>query len=373
MRRHPACSALLLAAIVPALTLVSGCSSLGYYAQAARGQMALLRAARPIDDWLADPAAPSSLKDRLRQAREMREFASRELGLPDNRSYTRYADLKRTAAVWNVFATPELSLRLKTWCYPLFGCAGYRGYFDRADAERLGADLAREGYDVAVVPVPAYSTMGWFDDPLLNTFIGLPPPELARLIFHELAHQVVYVHDDTTFNESFATAVERVGVRRWLAQRADPAMTAEYERLEARRREFLALLLSARQELEAAYASAVPDADKRARKREILEALEQRYRRVRDQRWDGWTGYDGYFAKGLNNAHLASIGAYYDRVPAFEALIRDSGGLGRPFFEAVKRLAALPPPQRAARLDALAPVTAALGDAGKGGAYDFSQ
>ncbi|HEX7156050.1 MAG TPA: aminopeptidase, partial [Burkholderiaceae bacterium] len=188
------------------------------------------------------------------------------------------------------------------------------------------------------------------------------------LIFHELAHQIVYVRDDTTFNESFATAVEREGVRRWLARRGDPALGAEYERFEARRRDFLALLLSARGELDAVFASAVSDEDKRARKREILEALKQRYREVRDRRWDGWTGYDGYFAQGINNAHLASVGAYYDRVPAFEALIRDSGGLGRPFFDAVKRLAALPPPQRAAQLDALAPVAAARGDAGEGGA-----
>ena len=199
--------------LAAAAALVTGCTSIGYYLQAASGELSLLAAARPIPDWLADPKTPADLKQRLELAVRIRAFASHDLGLPDNRSYTRYADLKRPAAVWNVFATPELSLKLETWCYPVFGCAQYRGYFDRAGADGLAARLAAAGDDVEVGAIPAFSTLGWFSDPLLNTFISWPETELAGLIFHELTHQTVYVADDTVFNESYATAVEREGVR----------------------------------------------------------------------------------------------------------------------------------------------------------------
>ena len=350
-----ACAALALGALVAA---AAGCSTLGYYAQAAHGHLALLAAARPIDDWLADPAAPDPLKQRLERARAIRAFAASELGLPDNRSYTAYADLKRPAVVWNVFAAPELSLQLKTWCYPLFGCASYRGYFDRDDALALAQVLRAQGFDVHVAPVPAYSTLGWLDwlggDPLLNTFIGYPDGELARMIFHELAHQVVYVKDDTVFNESFATAVERVGVRRWLAAYGDDAMRAEYASFEARRADFIELLLAHRRRLVEAYASGT-DADRRARKRAVFEDLRREYERIKQTRWDGWSGYDRFFAQALGNAHLAAVGAYNDRVPAFERLLERQGGDLRRFYAEVKRIAALAKPERDAELRALAP------------------
>jgi len=169
----------------------------------------MLEAARPIPDVIADPQAAPPLKQRLERAQQMRTFASAQLGLPDNGSYTRYADLKRPYVVWNVFATPELSLQLKQWCYPVVGCAGYRGYFDKAAADATADELRAEGYEVNVSGVPAYSTLGWFADPLLNTFVGGTEGQLAGLLFHELAHQVVFVGGDTTFNESFATTVER--------------------------------------------------------------------------------------------------------------------------------------------------------------------
>jgi len=333
---------------------LAGCGSLGYYVQAARGQWDVLTSARPIDEWLDDPRAPPELKQRLRRARDIRSFASRELALPDNRSYTRYADLKRTAVVWNVFATPELSTALKTWCYPVFGCAAYRGYFAKADAERLAAELARKGYDISVGPVPAYSTLGWFADPLLNTFINQPDPELARLIFHELAHQVVYVGDDTVFNESFATSVEREGVRRWLQTQGTEEQRAAWPAMQTRRSQFLGLVTSSRQALDHAYSGASNDDDRRQRKRAIFEQMQQRYRHLRDGAWDGFAGYDRFFEQSLNNSHLAAIGAYFDRVPSFEALMQRTGGDLAAFFAAVRRLASLPRYERDRELDRLA-------------------
>ena len=340
------------ATIVLALTM-SGCSGLGYYVQAARGQWGLLSAARPIEDWLDDPTASEELKRRLRLARQIRDFASRELAEPDNRSYTRYADLQRPAVVWNVFATPELSTRLKSWCYPFFGCASYRGYFDRSEAERLAAELATHGYDVSVGPVQAYSTLGWFADPLLNTFINLPEPELARLIFHELAHQVVYVRDDTAFNESFATTVEREGVRRWIQAQGSDQSRIEWEGIEQRRAQFLQLVTGARDELDRVYAASLPDPDKRIRKQAVFAQLRDRFHALRDGPWGGFKGYDRFFAQPLNNAHLAAIGAYFDRVPAFEALMQRTG-YGMPaFFREVRRIAALRKDARDRKLDQL--------------------
>jgi predicted aminopeptidase len=350
--------------IVAALALVvlvaagAGCSSLGYYAQAAQGHLSMLAAARPIDEWLNDPVTPPKVKQRLERAREIRAFASSELGLPDNRSYTAYADLQRPAVVWNLFAAPELSLQLKTWCYPLFGCASYRGYFDRGAAQALADELRAQGYDVHVAPVPAYSTLGWMDwlggDPLLNTFIGYPDGELARMIFHELAHQVVYVKDDTVFNESFATAVERAGVRRWLARRGDDKLRSDYARFEARRADFIALLLDHRRRLVDAFAQG-SDEVKRERKRTILADLKDGYLRLKRERWDGWPGYDRFFAQELGNAHLAAVGAYNDLVPAFEALLAQQQGDLAKFYAEVKRLAGMRRAERDAALRALAP------------------
>ncbi len=342
-----------IAAVVLLAAALNGCSSLGYYVQATHGEFGVLSAARPIDDWLDDPATPGALKRQLREARRIRQFASRELALPDNRSYTRYADLKRSAVVWNVFATPELSTRLKSWCYFLFGCASYRGYFSRSDAEHLAAHLRSQGYDVAVGPVEAYSTLGWLPDPLLNTFIDQPGPELARLIFHELAHQIVYVPDDTVFNESFATAVEREGVRRWLQAQGSDRLRAQWNRIEQHRAQFLQLTTSTRDALDHVYAGALPDPVKRERKRALFAELQERYHALRDGPWEGYAGYDRFFGQALNNAHLAAIGAYFDRVPAFEALMRRTGGDMPAFYREVRRIAALRKDARDRELDAL--------------------
>lgn len=340
-------------ATAAASLLLAGCGTIGYYVQAVHGQFALLAAARPIPDWLADPATPDDLKRRLALARDIRAFATAQLDEPDNRSYTRYADLHRPAVVWNVFATPPLSLDLKTWCYPLFGCAGYRGYFERADADALAAELRAAGLDVDVAPIPAYSTLGWFNDPLLNTFIRWPEGELARLVFHELAHQIVYVGDDTTFNESFATAVEREGVRRWLAARGDADVRAAYQQYERRRADYIALMLDYRARLQALYAGGEPAAARRERKRALFVQLQADYRALRDGPWAGFAGYDRYFAQDLNNARLAAVGAYYDDVPAFEALLAREHGDLPSFYGAVRRLAEMKPAERNAALHAL--------------------
>ena len=343
-----------LVATVLAVALAAGCSTLGYYAQSIHGHLAVLDAARPIPDVIADPAAGEQLKQRLERAQQIRAYATRELALPDNGSYTRYADLKRPYVAWNVFATPELSMELKQWCYPVVGCAGYRGYFDKATADAAAEELRAEGYEVNVAGVPAYSTLGWFADPLLNTFIGGSEGQLAGLLFHELAHQVVFVGGDTTFNESFATAVEREGVKRWLASNGDPASRAAYAEFAERRTQFVDLLLKYRTLLQQNYDSRASDEVKRARKRELFAALQSDYAALKLS-WGGYAGYDRFFATALTNAHLAAVGAYNDRVPAFDRLLAEQGGNFKAFYGKVKDLAEMPKTRRDAALDRLQP------------------
>ncbi len=336
---------------VGAVCLGSGCSTLGYYGQAVRGHLDLMQRARPVSDWLAEAQTPAPLRDRLQLTQQLRDFAIGELKLPDNRSYRSFADLQRDAAVWNVVATPELSLQLRTWCFPVMGCVGYRGYFDRAQAEALATTLRSEGLEVSVYGVPAYSTLGWSNwiggDPLLNTFVQWPEGVLARLIFHELAHQVAYAADDTTFNESFATAVERLGGRRWLATR--PAARAEHERHARRRDDFRALMQGQRERLQALYRSALGDDAKRVRKAELMAQWRAEYEALKRERWDGFAGYDGAIARA-NNASFAVQAAYNEAVPAFEALFERQGSDFTRFYAEVQRLAALPKAERRAAL-----------------------
>ncbi len=356
-----AASALLL------VLLLGGCSfwrdGPGYYWQSIAGHLAVMRAARPITEVLADPGLDPVLRDRLEQVRAIRAFASAALALPANGSYTAYADLGRAFVVWNVFATPELSLALKEWCFPVAGCVGYRGYYDREQAERFAAGLRAQGYEAFVRGVPAYSTLGWFDDPVLSTFVRHSDGELARLVFHELAHQVLYVKDDTGFNESFATAVERVGIERWFAAReaagAGPAPRRAWRLHADRREQFLALLMRHRAALEAAYASTDSEADKRVAKRRILDALRRDYDVLKGQ-WDGYAGYDRWFAQPLTNAHLASVATYSAQVPAFLALLDRHRGDLPAFYEAARRLGALPRPERDRALAPPAPTLTLL-------------
>ena len=337
---------LLLAALAP---LVCGCSTLRYYSQAVSGHLELMRRAAPIPEQLANDAIPEELKARLKTALRMREFASRDLGLPDNGSYRNFADLGRQFVAWNVFAASEFSVEPLRHCFPFAGCVGYRGYFAEADARAESDGLRSRGYDVHVGGVPAYSTLGWFDDPLLSTFIRYPEAELARQIFHELSHQQLYVKDDTRFNESFATTVEQEGVARWLARNGNDGERAAFERSQRMKREFVALVLKYRTMLEQYYRQDLLLEEKRRGKAQRFAEMEEEYAELK-RSWGGFAGYDRWFATRPNNASLASVSLYTELVPALRALLaRESGDLPR-FYAAAKELARLPKEERDERL-----------------------
>jgi len=337
------------------LCLTAGCSTLGYYAQSVGGHLDLLNAARPVPEWMADARTDPQLKDRLALTQRMRDFAVTDLKLPDNASYRRYADLNRTAAVWNVVATGELDLTLRTSCFPIVGCVGYRGFFHRDEADAHAAGLRERGLEVMVYGVPAYSTLGrlpgtWMADPLLNTFVQWQEGELARMIFHELSHQVAYADDDTMFNESFATAVERVGSARWLAQHGSAQAREEYERFNSRRQDFRALTQRHREQLAALYGSAATDDAKRRDKAALMARLKADYEELKAGRWGGFSGYDGWIARA-NNASFAVLAAYTELVPQFERLFERQGRDFDSFYAEVRRLAAMPRQQRRTALE----------------------
>ncbi len=336
-----------------AVCLTSGCGTVGYYAQAVNGHLDLLQSAKPVSTWVADPDTPAPLRERLQLTQRMRDFATAELHLPDNGSYRRYADLNRGAAVWNVVAAPELGLSLKTWCFPVLGCVGYRGYYTREAADALAADLREQGYETLVYGVPAYSTLGWSDwaggDPLLNTFVNWNEGELARLVFHELSHQVAYASGDTTFNESFATAVERIGARRWLQRHGSEAARDESAAQERRREDFRAFTWRWRGELETIYEGDASDSAKRQRKAAVMARMRAEYELMKAQRWGGHAGYDSWFERA-NNAAFAVLAAYNELVPQFERLFEYAGQDFPRFYAQVQGLAALPRDVRRAKL-----------------------
>jgi len=341
------------------LVWLSACADTRYYAQSVGGHLKLMAAARPVENWLADPQTPESLRQRLGLAQSLRHFSVTELHLPDNASYRRFADLQRRYVVWNVVAAPVLSLELKEWCFPVAGCVGYRGYFDEADAQALASELRGQGLEATVYGVPAYSTLGWMNwlggDPLLNTFVNLPDGELARLMFHELAHQVLYVAGDTTFNESFATAVEHLGGDAWLANQATPQARQVFAVYDQRRQQFRALTRCTRERLTQIYKENSPLAQDSkgllAMKNEVFQDFRARYR-ILKQSWGGYAGYDAWVAEA-NNASFGAQAAYDDLEPAFEALFVREGRDWPRFFAAVKQLASRPQAERLAQLQAL--------------------
>jgi len=343
----------LVAVALATLCITSGCSSIDYLSQSASGHIHLLAAARPVKDAIADPTTPEALRHRLELTQRMRDFAVTQLKEPDNGSYRSYADLKRSAAVWNVVAAPELSLKLQTWCFPIVGCVGYRGYYDLAGANEAAAPLKAEGFETDVYEVPAYSTLGWMNwiggDPLLNTFVQWPEGELSRLIFHELAHQVAYAPGDTTFNESFATAVENIGSRRWLEANATAEVRERQALTESRRRDFHVLVRAWRAKLDAMYRSDLGDADKRAQKAQLYAGMRADYETMKRDQWHGYKGYDHWFATA-NNAALGAQAAYDDQVGAFERLFVAEGSDFDRFYAEVKRMAALTRPERDAAM-----------------------
>lgn len=333
-------------------SLLSACADTRYYLQSIGGHLQLMQAARPIEQWLADETAAPALKQRLALARRIRSFATTDLKLPDNASYQRFADLQRPFAVWNIVAAPELSLTVKTWCFPVAGCVAYRGYFDQTEARSQVPALQAEGLEVSVYGVPAYSTLGWLNwaggDPLLNTFVHYPDGELARLIFHEMAHQVVYLKDDTLFNESFATAVERLGATRWLAAQGSEESRRAYAELDARRQQFRALAMATRQRLSDIYLQGEMTATERTvlleKKRQAMQDFRADYARLKAG-WGAYAGYDAWVA-GANNASLGIQATYDEWVPAFEALFEREGQDWARFYDAVRRLAQQPGSQR---------------------------
>lgn len=316
---------------------ISSCAQISYYYQAAKGQAQLLNKRRPVEQILADPDTPETLKQQLRKAEEIRLFGVRHLDLADQGNFTQYADLDRKYAVWNVVAAPEFSIEPKTWCFPVAGCVAYKGFFDHALALREQKSLRGQGFDVLVYGVTAYSTLGWFDDPLLNTFIHYPENELAALLFHELAHQVLYVKDDSEFNEAFATAVEYAMLSRWLNTQDK---REQIDRLKADRNKqnrITELILDFRQQLQSAYLGKKPA----SAKIRLFDQLKQEYDKIK-ARGEGTRYYDWWFSMPLNNAYLLTVSTYFRLVPAFSNMIAEHDGDLHAFFAFSRALAKQP-------------------------------
>ena len=337
---------------------LGGCA-VGYYGQAINGHLEVMGKRQDIAELLGEDAQTSpELRRTLTNVLEIRDFASRELGLPDNDSYRTYADLGRPYVVWNVVAAPAYSLSPKQWCFLFVGCVPYKGYFAEAKARRQAETLVRKGYDTVVGGVAAYSTLGRFDDPFLNTMVGYTEARTAGLIFHELAHQQLYVRGEGDFNEAFASFVEAEGVRRWLAARGDTQAFERWREREARQAQFTALVLGTRKRLISVYARTYPtDEALEAAKQAEFTRLRERYAVLKRESWAGYGGYDAWF-EDLNNARLVSVATYRRLLPAFGAILaQEDGDLGR-FLARAEELSELSAEERARRLDALLAVAA---------------
>lgn len=328
---------IILSSVILGLT---ACVNLPYYVQAVNGHFDVMRRAQPIGEVLTNPHTPENIRHALSKVIEIRKFASQELKLPNNSSYTSYADLERSFVVWNVFAAPELSLKLKKWCFLQVGCVNYRGFFSQSQAEQYAEELRGEGYDVHVGGVRAYSTLGWFSDPVLNTFISYSEMHLARLIFHELAHQVVFVPGDTMFNESFATAVEQEGIRRWFAYNGTAIQQTELTARQDRERVFVELILKYRRKLQELFGSDLPDVEKKIQKQQIIEALRVEFADLKTV-YKEFESYDRWFAQPLNNALLATVSIYTQLVPAFQSILKQNDYDMESFFNVVKKMGKL--------------------------------
>ncbi len=329
--------------------LLSGCGTT-YVMQAASGQLGVMHEREPIDEIIADPKTPASLRGHLEQVQAAREFASRELGLPDNQSYRTYADVGRPFVVWNVVVAPEFSVTPEHWCFPVAGCVAYRGYFHEEAAQKFAYEMRARGFDVSVGGVPAYSTLGKFADPVLSSMVRYGDDDLAAMVFHELAHQLLYVKDDSAFNEAFATTVEDAGLERWIAHQGGGMRIREYRDQQAREAAAVKMLAAARARLAQLYASAEPPQVMRARKQQILAELAAQIRAAEHREGVTYPLYDEWIAAGLNNAQLASIATYYDCVPGFKRLLIQADGDLPRFYAAAREAAQLPRAQRHAQL-----------------------
>ena len=356
-------AAIVVVAAVTALQ-IGGC----YYMQAVNGQLEVLRKREPIAELLQDSTLPETTRQRLATVLDARRFAVETLLLPENDSYRSYTDLERDYVVWNVFAAPEFSLEPKTWCFPVVGCVAYRGYFSQASAERQARKLSKRGYDVYVGGVPAYSTLGRFDDPVLNTMLRWSDVDLVSTLFHELAHQRLFIKGDTGFNESFATAVAEFGLERWLTAKGRDAELDRYRARDELRRRLMTSADAAKIELNALYAQDIDDDLKRARKQRLIDALVAQA--AEEAKRLGFEG-PGWLRPPLNNARLASLALYRGQLDAFRRILADCGGDIACFYTEVERLGNLPPADRRQALDSLGrsasaerlgPSTAAVAD-----------
>jgi predicted aminopeptidase len=366
-KAFPACmravgQAARLALIVAVVAALSSCTSTRYLLQAADGEWHVIHERKPIVQVIDDPRTSRPMILELADVREARNFASRELKLPDNDSYRTYVNINRPYVVWNVVAAPALSVQPKQWCFPIAGCVAYRGYFHEQDARNFAAGLKRRGYDVVIEGVPAYSTLGKLPDPVMSTMMRYGSDEVASMIFHELAHQLLYVQNDSRFDEAFAVTVENEGLKRWLEYRGQPARIAEFEQQRAEERQFVALLRHTRDRLARLYASVDPRPEKLRRKQQIfadlaadIHALEHRLQ-VRAPLYDQW------IANGLNNADLASVDTYYDCVPGFERLLQQENGDLPRFYAAARELSREPKAKRDAQLCSNPSLTTTVAD-----------
>lgn len=325
--------------LIISLTLIS-CETVGYYTQAARGQLAIVTSRESIAQLLADEDLDSDLRLKLDLVSQLREFAASELLLPVGDNYSSYVDVDREHVVWNVFAAPEFSVSAVNWCYPIAGCVAYRGYFSEAAALDFARMTAAKGFDVYTGGVDAYSTLGWFEDSVLSTVISRSDYQLASLIFHELAHQVVYRAGDTTFNESFASTVEREGLRRWLALHGDPALLLRADQERARQNEFVDLVARAQIKFTELYGSELSAESMRFEKSKLQEDLRDGYASLKVA-WGGYSGYDNWFSKSLNNAQLSTVSAYNDLVPFFNNELNSAAGDLEKFYQRVEELSKL--------------------------------
>ncbi|WP_394688083.1 aminopeptidase [Hoeflea sp.] len=345
-----AIQSLLLTALAAVL---SGCIGPGYYAQSLKGHLEILAARQSVDKLIEAPSTPKVLRAEMQSASAIRQFASDHLDLPDNASYRSYVDIKRNYVTWAVFAAPEFSLAPLVWCFPVFGCVPYRGYFDIDAAVKTARGLKDNGLDVHVTGITAYSTLGWTSDPLLSTMFDADKTYLAGLVFHELAHQRVYINDDTAFNEAFAVTVETTGVEKWLRAAGDTAGLAAYRLQLDRNDQFIALVARTKAELARIYASSGSADQKRTAKVEAIEQLRSRYRRMRDTSWGGYSGYDRWIESPINNAKLAAISVYNDLVPGFVRLFELCAADYPRFYASVERLGRLGKAERKKALGAV--------------------
>ena len=341
----------MIAAVITA-SGATGCTSISYYAQSLEGHAQIMAARENVGKLIRDPSTPEALRAKLTSASTIRRFASDELALPENNSYRSYVDIGREAVTWAVFAAPQFSLAPRTWCFPVFGCVPYRGYFARKSATESAVELHRQGLDVYVTGITAYSTLGWSSDPLLNTMLRQDDTYLASLIFHELAHQRLYVSNDSAFNEAFAVAVETTGVRKWLRATGNRAGLRSYEIDRRRKADFLKLIAKTRDELRQVYGSPRASQQMAAAKAAAIDRLRMRYKQMREKRWAGYRGYDAWFDAPINNAKLAATAVYGEQVPAFLRLFDMCSGDYPRFYASVRSFANLQKPSRTEALKA---------------------